>query len=112
MWCIFATNNLSPMSPRTLRMGSCAISTFNDPNWDFQANSSMFSLLSDGVERKRSKFSTQMGASTKVDTESQILSWRIHDSKAEFSSSDDNIKSSECPILTVLIAFCLPTLFH
>ena len=44
---------------------------FNDPNWDFQANSSTFSLSSDGIERKRwLKFSTHMGASTEVDTES------------------------------------------
>jgi len=75
---------------------------FNDPNWDFQANSSTFSLSSDGVERKRwSKSSTHMGASTEVDTESQISSWRIHDSKAEFSSSDDNqvqwVSRTRCP---------------
>jgi len=66
---------------------------FNDPNWDFQGNSSTISLSSDGVERKRwSKSSTHMGASTEVDTESQISSWRIHDSKAEFSSDDTQVQ--------------------
>ena len=64
---------------------------FNDPNWDFQAQSSTISLSTDGVEPKRwSKTSTHMGASTEVDTESQISSWRIHDSKAEFSASSDD----------------------
>jgi hypothetical protein len=66
---------------------------FNDPNWDFQANSSTISLSTDGVAPKRwSKSSTHMGASTEVDTESQISSWRIHDSKAEFSSDDSPVQ--------------------
>ncbi len=66
---------------------------FNDPNWDFRANSETLSISTDGVENKRwSKTSTHMGASTEVDTESQISSWRIHDSKADISSEEDQIQ--------------------
>lgn len=66
---------------------------FNDPNWDFQANSSTISISTDGVEPKRwSKSSTHMGASTDVDTESQVSTWRIHDSKADFVSEENQVQ--------------------
>ena len=60
---------------------------FNDPNWDFEANSSTLSISTDGVEHRRwSRSLNRKGASTEADTESQVSSWRIHDSKADFSS--------------------------
>ncbi len=67
---------------------------FNDPNWDFQAqNHSALSISNDGVETKRwSKTSTHLGASTDVETGSQISSWRIHDSKADISSDDNQVQ--------------------
>jgi len=84
---------------------------FNDPNWDFRANSETLSISTDGVENKRwSKTSTHMGASTEVDTESQISSWRIHDSKADISSEEDQIQW-----VSFYRRLCLiysPTLFH
>jgi|SRR5712671_878142 len=60
---------------------------FNDPNWDFQANSSTVSISTDGVEEhttRWSKSSVHMGAAT--DTESQSSGWPIQDSKLDFSS--------------------------
>jgi hypothetical protein len=66
---------------------------FNDPNWDFQANSSTISIStdSDGVEPKRwSKSSTYMGGSSEVDTE-------IQDSKADFSSETTQV---QCALLS------------
>ena len=68
---------------------------FNDPNWDFHANSSTasVSISTDGVEPKRwSKSSTRIGASTDADTESQISSWRIHDSKADFAAEENQVQ--------------------
>jgi hypothetical protein len=67
---------------------------FNDPNWDFQVQkNSAISISSDGVVSKRwSKSSTHLGASTDVETGSQISSWRIHDSKADFSSDDSQVQ--------------------
>jgi hypothetical protein len=68
---------------------------FNDPNWDFRANSETLSISTDAVENKRwSKTSTHMpvDTSTEVDTESQISSWRIHDSKADISSEEHQVQ--------------------
>jgi hypothetical protein len=63
---------------------------FNDPNWDFNANSSTLSISTDGVEHKRwSKSSTYMGPSSEVDTE-------LQDSKAEFSSEGTQV---QCALL-------------
>jgi hypothetical protein len=71
---------------------------FNDPNWDFRANDSTISISTDGVEPKRwSKSSTRMGASTDVDTESQVSTWRIHDSKADFVSEESQVQSVSSP---------------
>ena len=59
---------------------------FNDPNWDFNANSSTLSISTDtdDIEPKRwSKSSTYMGASS--DTEMQ-------DSKADFSSEATQVQ--------------------
>ena len=64
---------------------------FNDPNWDFQANSSTVSISTDGVEP------TRMGASTDVDTESQVSTWRIHDSKADFVSEESQFQCVSSP---------------
>ena len=84
---------------------------FNDPNWDFRANSETLSISTDGVENKRwSKTSTHMGASTEVDTESQISSWRIHDAKAYISSEELQVEW-----VSFYRRLCLiysPTLFH
>jgi len=78
---------------------------FNDPNWDFQANSSTISISTDsGVEPKRwSKSSTYMGGSSEVDTE-------IQDSKADFSSETTQVQyallshRSYCACLLTLFA--------
>lgn len=60
---------------------------FNDPNWDFQENSSTLSISTDGVVHRRwSKTSSNLGASTDVDTESHASSWPVRDSKADFSN--------------------------
>jgi hypothetical protein len=86
---------------------------FNDPNWDFRANSETLSISTDAVENKRrSKTSTHMsvGASTEVDTESQISSWRIHDAKAYISSEELQVEW-----VSFYRRLCLiysPTLFH
>lgn len=65
---------------------------FNDPNWDFNANSSTLSISTDGVEPKRwSKSSTFMGAGSEMDTEFQ-------DSKADFSSEATQV---QCALLSV-----------
>jgi hypothetical protein len=86
---------------------------FNDPNWDFRANSETSSISTDAVENKRwSKASTHMpvGASTEVDTKSQISSWRIHDSKADISSEEHQVQW-----VSFYRRLCLiysPTLFH
>jgi len=61
---------------------------FNDPNWDFHANSSTVSISidSDDLGPKRwSKSSTFMGASSEMDTE-------IQDSKADFSSETTQVQ--------------------
>jgi hypothetical protein len=67
---------------------------FNDPNWDFHANSSTISIStdSDDLEPKRwSKSSTYMGAtSSEMDTE-------IQDSKADFSSEATQV---QCALLS------------
>jgi hypothetical protein len=66
---------------------------FNDPNWDFLANSSTVSIStdSDGLEPKRwSKSSTYMGGSSEMDTEMQ-------DSKADFSSETTQV---QCVLLS------------
>jgi len=66
---------------------------FNDPNWDFYANSSTVSIStdSDGLEPKRwSKSSTYMGASSEMDTE-------IQDSKGDFSSETTQV---QCALLS------------
>jgi hypothetical protein len=66
---------------------------FNDPNWDFEANSSTISISTDGVEPKRwSKSSTHMGASTEPDTESHVSSWPVQDSKGDFSSEATQVQ--------------------
>lgn len=65
---------------------------FNDPNWDFHANSSTISISTDtdGLDPKRwSKSSTYMGASSEMDTEMQ-------DSKADFSSEATQV---QCALL-------------
>lgn len=67
---------------------------FNDPNWDFHANSSTVSIStdSDGLEPKRwSKSSTYMGASSEMDTE------MMQDSKADFSSETTQV---QCALLS------------
>jgi hypothetical protein len=65
---------------------------FNDPNWDFQANSSTLSISTDGVEPKRwSKSSTYMGGGSEVDTE-------IQDSKADFSSEATQVQCALPPL--------------
>lgn len=67
---------------------------FNDPNWDFRANSSTVSISttdSDGLEPKRwTKSSTYMGHSSEMDTEMQ-------DSKADFSSEPTQV---QCALLS------------
>lgn len=64
---------------------------FNDPNWDFQANSSTLSISTDGVEPKRwSKSSTYMGPGSEADTE-------IQDSKADFSSEATQVQCALPP---------------
>jgi hypothetical protein len=65
---------------------------FNDPNWDFHANSSTISLSTDfdEVQPKRWSRSTYMGASSDMDTE-------IQDSKADFSSETTQV---QCVLLS------------
>ncbi|KAF8482124.1 OPT-domain-containing protein [Russula ochroleuca] len=71
---------------------------FNDPNWDFNANSSTLSISTDGVEHKRwSKSSTYMGPSSEVDTE-------LQDSKAEFSSEGTQVQDSPYPEVRAAVA--------
>ncbi|KAI9511773.1 OPT-domain-containing protein [Russula earlei] len=78
---------------------------FNDPNWDFQANSSTLSISTDGVEPRRwSKASTHLGASTEVDTESQASSWPIKESKADFSTEAVQIQDSPYPEVRAAVA--------
>ena len=60
---------------------------FNDPNWDFEANSSTLSISNDDVEdRQRSKSFNRKDASTEADTEFELSSWHIHDPKAIYSA--------------------------
>ena len=60
---------------------------FNDPNWDFRASSSTFSISSDSVQPKRqSKTASHADAKTEGDTESQVSAWHIHDARDDFSS--------------------------
>lgn len=60
---------------------------FNDPNWDFQDNSSSLSASTSGVARQQSsRISRQVGSRTEGPTESYIASWDIHDPNADFSS--------------------------
>jgi hypothetical protein len=78
---------------------------FNDPNWDFHANSSTASIStdSDGLEPKRwSKSSTYMGASSEIDTE------MMQDSKADFSSDTTQV---QCALLSRLFSACSLILF-
>ncbi len=84
---------------------------FNDPNWDFRANSETLSISTDAVENKRwSKTSNHMGASAEVDTESQISPWRIHNSKADISSEEHQVQWVSFDRRLCLIYS--PTLFH
>jgi len=86
---------------------------FNDPNWDFRANSETLSISTDAVENKRwSNTSNHMGASmdSEVDTESQILSWRIYDSKAYISSEEHQVQWVS--FYRHLRLIYSPTLFH
>ncbi|KAI0274879.1 OPT-domain-containing protein [Gloeopeniophorella convolvens] len=71
----------------------------NDPNWDYDSNSSTASISRHGIEHKRwSKSSIGMGASTDVDTESQISSsWPIPESKADLSSETTQVQDSPYP---------------
>lgn len=63
---------------------------FNDPNWDFKAETSSVTITTDGVRvHRRWSKSSGMGAGT--DTESQISSWPASDSKADFSSEPETI---------------------
>ncbi len=62
----------------------------NDPNWDFEAESSTVSISTDGVVHKRWSKSSGMGVGT--DTESQISSWPTPDSKADFSSDTTQVQ--------------------
>ena len=57
---------------------------FNDPNWDFNAETSTVSMSTAVIENKRWSKSSGMGVGT--DTESQISSWPAPDSKTDFSS--------------------------
>ena len=60
---------------------------FNDPNWDFETNSSTLSISTDGIEHRRQSSSfNSKDACTEADTEFQVSSWRIHDLKADYSS--------------------------
>jgi hypothetical protein len=60
---------------------------FNDPNWDFETNSSTLSISTGGVEHRRQSSSfNSKDACTEADTEFQVSSWRVHDLKADYSS--------------------------
>ena len=82
---------------------------FNDPNWDFHANSSTVSISTDtdGLEPKR--WSKSMGTSSEMDTEMQ-------DSKLDFSSETTQVQCAllfrpfYCTCLLILIyqGFALP----
>lgn len=62
---------------------------FNDPNWDFQDNSSTLSISTDGVESQRwTTISDRTGTDTEAKTESRVSTWHVHDPKAYFSSKD------------------------
>lgn len=65
---------------------------FNDPNWDFRANSSTVSITTDtdDLQPKRWSKSTYMGASSEMDTE-------IQDSKADFSSEATQVQCALLP---------------
>jgi hypothetical protein len=76
---------------------------FNDPNWDFQANSSTLSISTDAVEHKRwSKSSTFMGAGSEMDTE-------LQDSKADFSSEATQVQCAlfSLPLSVLVHSLCL-----
>lgn len=75
---------------------------FNDPNWDFEADASTVSISTDGIEHKRWSKSSGMGVST--DTESQISSWPMPDSKAEFSSEATQVQDSPYPEVRAAVA--------
>jgi hypothetical protein len=78
---------------------------FNDPNWDFHANSSTVSISTDSDDlgpKRWSKSSTYMGESSEMDTEMQ-------DSKADFSSETTEV---QCALLSrPLYCVCLLILF-
>ena len=64
---------------------------FNDPNWDFRANSSelIMSISTDSIKHKRpSRSSTHAGTSTEVDPEPrfEVPSQTIQDSTVNFTS--------------------------
>jgi OPT family small oligopeptide transporter len=75
---------------------------FNDPNWDFGAETSTVSISSDGVVHKRWSKSSGMGVGT--DTESQISSWPTPDSKIDFSSETTQVQDSPYPEVRAAVA--------
>ena len=58
---------------------------FNDPNWDYRANSSTMSISTDGVEYPPTYISTDMDAPTEFDTGSHLSSVHKRGSKADVS---------------------------
>ena len=64
----------------------------NDPNWDFQANSSTFSIVSDGVQPKRRSRTASHVTKIEADTESEASAWHIHDARDDFSSEGKQVQ--------------------
>ncbi|KAI9462332.1 OPT-domain-containing protein [Lactarius psammicola] len=75
---------------------------FNDPNWDFEADSSTVSISTDGVVHKR--WSKSSGTGVGTDTESQISSWPAPESKADFSSDATQVQDSPYPEVRAAVA--------
>lgn len=63
---------------------------FNDPNWDFNANSSTISISTDTDDLEPKRWSKSIGASSEMDTE-------LQDSKADFSSETTQFQSVLLP---------------
>lgn len=64
---------------------------FNDPNWDFEAETSTVTITTtrDGLPVLKRRWSKSSGVGAGTDTESQISSWPASDSKADFSSETE-----------------------
>jgi len=79
---------------------------FNDPNWDFQANSSTFSIVSDGVQpKRRSKTASHVDTKTEADTESEASAWHVHDARGDFSSEGKQVQWVSCSSSFCLVFF-------